>query len=297
MVAMRRLCAVAAMVCTATAAHAVHNYTAGVDTDFVLDRGDIYLYPDFLTPDETTRMVGILDHWSTQFGVQKNPDDMKGAPGLVHEFFFPSYRPIMSPSEKIFVEGIRTRIVEAANNISIKPRAFKYKKKLGVFNHLTAFYKYHPGGTHKLHSDTDKPGRVLTATMTLNEYGKDYEGGRLHVYDGYPKTKSEIEAYQEKYFRSGDKPAKINEFSGKAGTLALFLSENLHEVTPLTWGERYVMLNWMTCYPEEEHAYDDKDLNKEIRLGLRKRKNSEKSSRRKKRRQKRDRGMGRRTDL
>lgn len=85
--------------------------------------------------------------------------------------------------------GLRSRIVTAANNISIKPEAFNYKKELGVFNHLTAFYKYHPGGTHKLHADTDKPGRVLTATITLNEYEQDYEGGRLHLYEGAPKNK------------------------------------------------------------------------------------------------------------
>lgn len=174
-----------------------------------------------------------------------------------------------------------------------------------MFNHLTAFYKYHsPGGTHKLHADTDKPGRVLTATLTLNEAGIDYQGGRQTFYDGYPLNKvtvcrleferppsvthgfavlqEQIEVYQEEYFRSGKKPAVVNQFAGKSGTLTLFLSENLHDVGPLTSGERYVMLNWMTCYPEEEHAYDDKDLNKKIRLREKKKKNAQKKSRRKK---------------
>lgn len=46
----------AAAVATAiSVAHGVKNYTHGVDTDFVLDRGDLYLYPDFLTPSETRR--------------------------------------------------------------------------------------------------------------------------------------------------------------------------------------------------------------------------------------------------
>eukprot|EP00037_Helgoeca_nana_P006913 m.63199 g.63199 ORF g.63199 m.63199 type:complete len:227 (-) comp17763_c0_seq2:164-844(-) len=193
--------------------------------------------------------------------------------------------------------GLRSRIVTAANNIAIKPEAFNYKKELGVFNHLTAFYKYHPGGTHKLHADTDKPGRVLTATITLNEYEQDYEGGRLHLYEGAPKNKDEIETQQRKYYGSGKTPTKLNEFSGKAGTLALFLSENLHEVTPLTSGERYVMLNWMTCYPEEEHAYDDKDLNKKIRAVEKKRSaTKKKSSRKKKKRLKRPKKT-QRTDL
>eukprot|EP00037_Helgoeca_nana_P006914 m.63201 g.63201 ORF g.63201 m.63201 type:complete len:130 (-) comp17763_c0_seq2:916-1305(-) len=85
--------------------HTATNYTAGVDTDFVLDQGDLYLYPDFLSAPETHRMVGLLDKWAQDFGVQKNPDEMKGAPGLVYEFFFPSYRPVMTPAERTFVEG------------------------------------------------------------------------------------------------------------------------------------------------------------------------------------------------
>jgi predicted 2-oxoglutarate/Fe(II)-dependent dioxygenase YbiX len=80
--------------------------------------------------------------------------------------------------------------------LDINPTAYEYKGK--VYNHLTAFYKYHPGATHKLHADTDKPGRVLTATLTLNEAGVDYDGGMLHIYDGFPKTKEAIEAYQRK---------------------------------------------------------------------------------------------------
>ena len=68
-----------------------------------------------------------------------------------------------------------------------------------------------------------------------------------------------------RHFVANTRPKIINQFQGKAGTLAIFLSENLHEVMPVTRGERFVMLNWMTCWPEEEHAYDHKDLNKKIR--------------------------------
>lgn len=50
-------------------------------------------------------MINILRGWAGKYGVQENPDDMKGAKGLVHEFFFPSYRPVMLPSERAFVEG------------------------------------------------------------------------------------------------------------------------------------------------------------------------------------------------
>jgi hypothetical protein len=57
------------------------------------------------------------------------------------------------------------------------------------------------------------------------------------------------------------------------------------------------MLNWMTCYPEEEHAYDDKDLNKKIRAVEKKRSaTKKKSSRKKKKRLKRPKKT-QRTDL
>lgn len=55
-------------------------------------------------------MVNILRGWAAKYGVQENPDDMKGAKGLVHEFFFPSYRPVMLPSERAFVEGTMRRM-------------------------------------------------------------------------------------------------------------------------------------------------------------------------------------------
>lgn len=57
---------------------------------------------------------------------------------------------------------------------------------------------------------------------------------------------------------AGSPPPVTNEFAGKSGTLAIFLAENLHEVLPVTRGERFVLLNWMTCWEKDEHAFDDK---------------------------------------
>ena len=67
-------------------------------------------------------MIKILRGWAAKYGVQENPDDMKGAKGLVHEFFFPSYRPVMLPSERAFVEGAVVCILRRkAANISTEP--------------------------------------------------------------------------------------------------------------------------------------------------------------------------------
>lgn len=89
------------------------------------------------------------------------------------------------------------------------------------FTHYTST----PKGFHEKHQDKYMKGviRKLSIIIQLSD-PKDYEGGdiKLHL---------------------GGKPQKITK---KAGHVIVFPSYVLHQVTPVTKGERYALVGWVT---------------------------------------------------
>lgn len=93
------------------------------------------------------------------------------------------------------------------------------------FYEAIQFTRYEaPSGKYNKHIDTG-PGKItrkLSVTVQLSD-SDDYEGGDLLIYDG-PRG------------MSGDK---------KRGTITIFPSFMLHEVTPVTKGTRYSLVTWI----------------------------------------------------
>lgn len=85
------------------------------------------------------------------------------------------------------------------------------------------FTEYKQGDYYHWHVDSSNtiyPNRHYSVVIQLND---DYEGGQLEI----------------KNYEMNNKPQKT-------GTLFMFPSTTLHRVTPVTYGSRYSLVNWVS---------------------------------------------------
>lgn len=141
----------------------------------------------------------------------------------------------VSPSPEIVLEV--TRRLEAQQEILEQhfavelggcepPQFLRYR--VGDF-----FVAHQDGNTGLINLDSDRTRR-LSVTLFLNQQSVEdnregYNGGSLVFSD----------------WRSGMR----HEVVGEAGMLVAFRSETTHEVTPVTRGERYVIVSWYRQRP------------------------------------------------
>lgn len=117
------------------------------------------------------------------------------------------------------------RTAEVINNLN--SQFFKFD--LWGFRESFQFTKYKsPGGKFTAHTDRGinfQSVRKLSITIQLSD-PKKYTGGKLKIIQGYEK---DAQLYPP----------------NEQGTLIAFPSFVLHEVTPVTKGERYSLVNWI----------------------------------------------------
>lgn len=112
------------------------------------------------------------------------------------------------------------------------------------------FARYHPGMNYGMHVDqariTSDLRSDISVTVFLNEPG-EYEGGELHVESPF-----------------GPVDVKL-----PAGSAVVYPSSTLHEVSPVTKGERLVAITWVQSFvrsPEDRELLIDIDrINKKLR--------------------------------
>lgn len=101
------------------------------------------------------------------------------------------------------------------------------------------FLRYQPGDYFKPHRDkgTTPKGqkeRLVSAVLFLNQATTpalqgDYEGGQLLFYGHNPHNKAELLGF---------------EYPVTTGSLVTFRPDIIHEVTPVTTGERFTVVAW-----------------------------------------------------
>jgi len=93
----------------------------------------------------------------------------------------------------------------------------------------TQFLVYRPGDFFTMHRDRDEEGRnqrVASVIIFLNSGGAEFEGGTLRF-----------------FVEIAGKPQPLD-FVPQEGLLVGFRSEMIHEVQPVTRGERYSVVSW-----------------------------------------------------
>jgi PKHD-type hydroxylase len=120
------------------------------------------------------------------------------------------------------MQWVFRRLTDVVSNLN--ERFFKFKL-YGFIEGLQFTHYKEPGGKYKKHIDRgiNLSIRKLSLSIQLSD-PKSYEGGDLLLHDS-------------------DKPVAVPKEQGK---LILFPSYVLHEVTPVTKGERYSLVAWIT---------------------------------------------------
>lgn len=99
---------------------------------------------------------------------------------------------------------------------------------LGLFSYESHFAVYEPGGFYKRHVDAFKGARnrVLSTVFYLNEDWQPGDGGELVIYAGE------------------DGSAPLASIAPEAGTLVLFLSEDIPHEVKVAHRHRYSIAGW-----------------------------------------------------
>jgi PKHD-type hydroxylase len=178
---------------------------------FYLDQ--IYSYAfldDFLSKDECEKIIKIA----------KNNKIVKGKTFNNSKNVRESDIVWLYPSEEL--DWLFRKITDAT--LSLNERFYKFDL-YGLIEGLQFTNYKAPNGKYDKHVDRalNKGIRKLSMSIQLTD-PKKYEGGELKLYES-------------------DTP---NTMSKKQGTLILFPSFILHEVTPVTKGERNSLVTWIT---------------------------------------------------
>ena len=145
----------------------------------------------------------------------------------------------------------KTKIVEISDAdrlslsekiLAIKPQIEEYFSIELAGCQVPQLLNYHPGDYFKIHRDVNEQnsgnpelaGRRVSAVIFLNEQSPEpkencFGGGLLNLYGLIDQP-----VWKDKAF-----PIK-----GETGLLIAFRSETLHEVTEVTYGERFTVVNW-----------------------------------------------------
>lgn len=125
-----------------------------------------------------------------------------------------------------------SNIVMAALVRSREFREFAFPKRIAP----PMLAKYHPGMKYGVHADTAfiaTPGQALRADVSATIFLSDpktYEGGQLISYIG----------------------GRALQFKGEPGSIVVYPSTTLHEVAPVTAGERLVAITFVQSHIAEE---------------------------------------------
>jgi len=204
----------------------------------MLRLGEVYVEDDFISKEERQGVIDIME-----MGLPyTDPTGSKGPEGAVLAGLVSDIGKTLTTEQKILVARIRERIVNRANDFKGLDTSM-YNTYRGVRAQTTSFIRYFEDGKHDIHHDNDFVNRCLSSSIVLND---GFEGGEFNLHT----TKNEKE-WNLKGFPI------IGSVKGKAGRLALFLSQTMHSVSEVTSGNRDVFFVWCTCDVDAEYQLDD----------------------------------------
>ena len=195
---------------------------------------DIVLYENFLTKEESAKIIEVLDKQAESGGITWTPIS-----------FYESYSSILPKDgdQEILDVGLPSNIFSTIKDGAIQAVASIHDldpKTIVEIGYHTQ--KWEPGAYARLHSDnTDEHGNTgpfersrYAAFIYLND---DFEGGLL----GFPKNDILIEP--------------------KVGMLAVFAGghKNMHEVTMITKGVRYTIGSFWDDREEDAYPQEVRD--------------------------------------
>jgi PKHD-type hydroxylase len=188
------------------------NNTSSTSWNFEIDRIPAYAYQeDVFSSDECQKIINISENYYLKEAKVKNNKNFKGRQSKICWFF---------PDEN--TEWIYRRITDVVVNLN--EQYFKFDLQ-GLVEGLQ-FTKYiAPDGQYDKHVDRvyNSIIRKLSLTVQLSN-PNHYEGGELKFFE------DNIGSTVQK----------------KQGTMILFPSFILHQVTPITKGERNSLVAWIT---------------------------------------------------
>lgn len=194
----------------------------------------VFIKESFLSSDEVNSVLSQLYHAeSRQTLVLKKNHDEKVQAQLSKS---------IRQTEELKANSVTTTLLEERLS-AIKPSLESYFNLQLNSDQGFLFYRYKTGDFFKAHRDNSKDDsapsffkqRRISIIIFLNKMASNplldcYCGGNLVFY-------GLIDNPQWQSFGFG--------FSGKPGTLVAFRSNVLHEVKPVTAGERYTVVNWL----------------------------------------------------
>jgi len=204
----------------------------------MLRLGEVYVEDNFISKEERQGLIDIVDMGLPHIDVSGD----KGPLGAVMAGPLSDIGKTLTAEQKILVARIRERVVNRANDLKGLDTSM-YNTYKGVRAHTTTFIRYVEDGEHGIHHDNDFLNRCLSSSIVLND---GFEGGEFNLHT----TKNE-EEWNLKGFPI------IGSVKGKAGRLALFLSQTMHSVSEVTSGNRDVFFVWCTCDVNAEYQLDD----------------------------------------
>jgi SM-20-related protein len=183
---------------------------------------NLYLLRNFLDADACAKLKGELNESPTT----QAPVYIEGTEGTIHESvrkttsLHPSAETVSSVHEQLLAQQ---RALETHFRLTLKdcepPQFLRYQK--GDF-----FVRHQDGNTHQLDFDHLRVRRI-SIVVFLNDFAAEpqescYSGGLLNFYDD-----------QRTYG-----------LAGETGMLVAFTADTLHEVSPVTNGERFTIISW-----------------------------------------------------
>jgi PKHD-type hydroxylase len=191
---------------------------------FNIDKVCSYAFlENFLNKDQCNQIIKIgkknkLDKGKIGFGLNSD-NEIKG---LKNKKIRDSYISWIYPNEE--TDWLYRNLTDSI--ISLNNSYFNFQL-FGITEGLQFTYYKSPSGHYGKHVDKALNGvnRKLSVVIQLSD-PSTYKGGELKLYES-----DDVDAYT---------------FSKKQGTLCLFPSYTLHEVTNVTQGERYSLVAWVT---------------------------------------------------
>jgi len=204
----------------------------------MLRLGEVYVEDDFISKEERQGLIDIVDMGLPHADYTGD----KGPVGAVMAGPLWDIGKTLTTEQRTLVARIRERVVNRANDLKGLDTSM-YNTYKGVRAQTTTFIRYVKDGEHGIHHDNDFVNRCLSSSIVLND---GFEGGEFNLHT----TKNE-EEWNLKGFPI------IGSVKGKAGRLALFLSQTMHSVSEVTSGNRDVFFVWCTCDVNAEYQLDD----------------------------------------
>lgn len=188
---------------------------------FKIDRVCTYAYlENFLTPQECNKIISIGKNNGLNDGLVGFGEESLSSKGRKNKKVRDSKITWLYPDEK--TSWLYRKLTDAVT--SLNNQFFNFDL-YGFSEGMQFTYYKAPAGHYGKHVDRslDRVNRKLSLVIQLSDESK-YKGGDLCTYEG-------------------DEP---HIFTKKQGSLCLFPSYVLHEVTPITKGERYSLVAWIT---------------------------------------------------